>query len=747
MKRKALIIVENMPVPFDTRVWKEALSLRENQYEVTVLCPRTKSHKRGHEVIAGIRIYRHPMAKEADSAPRYLFEYAIALFWETLYAWWIYLRHGFHVIQGCNPPDDLFLVALPFKLLGVKYIFDHHDANPELYLSKYAKKGVFYSALVWLEKLTYRFSDIVMATNSSYRELALARGGVDSQDVFIVRNGPDLKSFNPLPSNQALKHGKRYLVGYVGTMSIQEGLDILLDVAAHIRNLGRCDIHFTCIGGGPGLAGLRKLTQEKDLENMVNFTGRIPDEQLLEILSTADVCVNPDKPCAMNDISTMIKIMEYMALGRPIVQFDLKEGRFSAQEASLYADNGNRVTDFADKILWLLEHPDERKRMGACGRRRVEKELAWEYSSRNLLAAYDRAFSKRGALSRPRRDDKPAEVIMRSVSQAPKSASGTLLQTHEPMDVGHTEIRIRGKEVSVPSAQIGGRRVITTGKWLSVASVHDEQLVEGDPVADPQSFVLRLKEAGLKADIFTFTQKLPDAAPKHTYHLEWDNFAVIPITTFSDWWENRVEPSVRRAVRKAAKTGVVVRLADLDDEFVKGIAAINNETPVRQGRDFWHFQKSLEAVKRENSTYSERNIFLGAYHQGELVGYMRMTCTDGVASVIQLLSMIKHSDKRPTNALIAKAIEVCERMGFSHLVYCNYIYNDPNSSLTEFKRRNAFEQVLLPRYYIPLTVKGEIAVRLGLHRGLKKRIPKLLTTRLLKIRNSWYERKAAEGAL
>jgi glycosyltransferase involved in cell wall biosynthesis len=395
VKRKVLIIVENAPVPFDTRVWKEALSLHENQYEVTVLCPRGKGYERRHEVVDGIRIYRHPMSKEADSALQYICEYASALFWETLYAWWIYLRHGFHVIQGCNPPDDLFLVALPFKLLGIKYIFDHHDANPELYLSKYSKKGAFHSALVWLEKLTYRFSDVVMATNSSYRDLALARGGFVSQDVFIVRNGPDLKSFNPVPPNPALKHGKRYLVGYVGTMSIQEGLDILLDVAAHIRNLGRSDIHFTCIGGGPGLAGLRKMVQDKDLEDMVNFTGRIPDEQLLEILSTADVCVNPDKPCRMNDISTMIKIMEYMALGKPIVQFDLKEGRFSAQEASLYADNQNQVEDFAAKLLWLLNHPDERNRMGEYGRRRVEKELAWEYSAQNLLAAYERAFSKR----------------------------------------------------------------------------------------------------------------------------------------------------------------------------------------------------------------------------------------------------------------------------------------------------------------------------------------------------------------
>jgi glycosyltransferase involved in cell wall biosynthesis len=395
LKKKILIIVENLPVPFDSRVWKESLSLCKDGYEVTVICPRGKGYSRGYEVLDGIRIYRHPMPKEGNSPLGYLWEYGCALFWEFLYSWWIYLRHGFHVIQGCNPPDDIFLVALPFKILGVKYIFDHHDANPELYFSKYEKEGFFYKAQVWLEKLTYRFSDVVMATNNSYRDLAISRGGLDPEDVFVVRNGPDLKTFKAVPPNSALKYGKPYLIGYVGTMSIQEGLDILLDVALHIKNSGRRDIHFTCVGGGPGLTGLRKMAQDKNLEDTVNFTGRIPDGQLLEILSTADVCVNPDKPCQMNDISTMIKIMEYMALGKPIVQFDLKEGRFSAKDASLYGDNHDLVADFASKILWLLENPEERKRMGEFGRRRIEQELEWKYSVENLLAAYQRAFRKR----------------------------------------------------------------------------------------------------------------------------------------------------------------------------------------------------------------------------------------------------------------------------------------------------------------------------------------------------------------
>jgi glycosyltransferase involved in cell wall biosynthesis len=395
VKKKVLIIVENIAVPFDDRVWKESTTLQRNGYEVTVLCPRGQGYERGHEVLNGVHIYRHPTPKEGNSALGYLWEFGWALVWELFYTWWIYLRRGFHVIQGCNPPDDIFLVALPFKLFGVKYIFDHHDANPELYLSKYERKDLLYKAQVYLEKLTYHFSDVVIATNNSYRDLAITRGSHHPNDVFVVRNGPDLETFKAVPPVPALKYGKPYLVGYVGNMSIQEGLDILLDVALHIKKLGRHDIHFTCVGGGPGLAGLRRMVQDKGLNDMVNFTGRVPGQLLLDILSTADICVNPDKPCQMNDISTMIKIMEYMALGKPIVQFDLKEGRFSAGEASLYSNNHDLVTDFAAKILWLLEHPEERKTMGEFGRRRVVRELAWEYSVENLLMAYQRAFSKR----------------------------------------------------------------------------------------------------------------------------------------------------------------------------------------------------------------------------------------------------------------------------------------------------------------------------------------------------------------
>lgn len=389
---RVLIIVENQAVPLDPRVWREARSLREQGYEVTVLCPKRKGCSRGYEVIDGVRIYRHPMPIEARTPLGYLSEYAFAFTFELLYAVWIYLRHGFEVMQGCNPPDNIFLVAMPFKALGVKYIFDHHDANPELYVSKYRKQGRLYKSLLTLERFCYRFSDVVMVTNESYRDLAISRGCLRPENVFVVRNGPDLRTFKPVSPNPARKRGKRHLVGYVGNMNVQDGLDILLDVAKHVKSIGRDDVHFTCVGRGPELKTLQRMVQEMELGDTVEFTGRVSDEELIEILSTADVCVNPDRPSEMNDISTMIKIMEYMALGKPIVQFDLKEGKFSAQQASLYASKEKGAPDFAEKIVWLLDRPDERRTMGEFGRKRIEEALAWQYSVPNLVAAYQEAL-------------------------------------------------------------------------------------------------------------------------------------------------------------------------------------------------------------------------------------------------------------------------------------------------------------------------------------------------------------------
>lgn len=312
-----------------------------------------------------------------------------------------------------------------------------------------------------------------------------------------------------------------------------------------------------------------------------------------------------------------------------------------------------------------------------------------------------------------------------------------------PYYIRTTEIRVRGKVVLVPSVQFPGRTVIATGKWPRVASFQDAHLDEREFSIDQPSFVEALKQSGLKADIFTFAQKLPDIVPRHSFYFEWDNLAVIPITSFSDWWEKRTNNTKRNAVRKSAKIGVVVKQTELNDDLIRGIVAINNETPVRQGKPFWHFNKSFDEVKSETSTYPERSIFLGAYYQDELIGVLRMICAGRIAHFGLFLSMARHHDKGTSPALIAKAVEACAQNGMSHLVYAQYVYNDYESSLTEFKRLNGFEQVLVPRYFIPLTWRGEIAMKLGLHRGFARRLPKALLAELLRWRRRWYTRRDA----
>jgi hypothetical protein len=329
------------------------------------------------------------------------------------------------------------------------------------------------------------------------------------------------------------------------------------------------------------------------------------------------------------------------------------------------------------------------------------------------------------------------ETLTEPTSETSVASEASAIQN---AGVGKTEIRFKGQPVLVPSVSIDGRTVISTGGWLKTATVVDEDLIEGSTVDDPESFVRQLKKSGLRADLFTFAQRLPEATPRFGYHIEWENVAAIPIVSYAEWWEKRTDPGTRRAVRKAAKVGVEVKVVEFDDALVEGIVRINNETPIRQGKPFWHYQKSFESVKLENSTYADRNVFLGAYWQGELIGYMRMTYVGIFLSVIQVLSMMMHYEKKPANALIAKAVEVCEQKRMSHLMYCNYVYNDPHSSLTEFKRRNGFEKVLLPRYYVPLSAAGSVALRMGLHLGFKQLIPKPLLLRLLRLRSQWYDR-------
>lgn len=393
--RKVLIIVENLPVPFDRRVWQEANTLYDAGYVVSVICPVGKGHETRFEVINGINIYRHPLPLEASGAVGYMLEYSLALFWEFVLALRVLRKHGFDVIHACNPPDTIFLIGGIFRLFGKKFIFDHHDINPELYEAKFGRRDTFYRLLCLLERWTFLTANVSIATNESYRRIAIERGKMKPDRVFVVRSGPDLRRLKIVPPIEALKMGRKYLVGYVGVMGKQEGIDYLLRAARHIvHDMKRTDVHFGLVGGGTELVDMKSYASALGVGEYVTFTGRVPDKEMLEMLNTADVCVNPDVANEMNDKSTMNKIMEYMALGKPVVQFDLTEGRYSAQQASLYAEKNNEL-DLARKIVKLLDNPELRSSMGSFGRNRVETELEWKYEEPKLLQAYNVALGER----------------------------------------------------------------------------------------------------------------------------------------------------------------------------------------------------------------------------------------------------------------------------------------------------------------------------------------------------------------
>ncbi len=336
------------------------------------------------------------MPREADGALGYALEYGVALLMEFWLSLRILFGRGFDVIHACNPPDTIFLIGGFYKLFGKKFVFDHHDINPELYEAKFGKRGFGQKVLLALERLTFRTADMVISTNESYRWIALTRGGVNPDDVFVVRSGPDLTRLKPVSPNPALKKGRKFLVGYVGVMGKQEGIDLLLQaVQLIVLHLRRTDIHFGLVGGGTELTAMQQLAKDLGIADFVTFTGRVSDFELLEMLNTADICVNPDRANDMNDRSTMNKVMEYMALGKPVVQFDLTEGRVSAGDASWYA-RPNDVADLAQKMVSLLNDAPQRKRMGALGRERIEHVLAWQHEAPRLLAAYDHLLKPSG---------------------------------------------------------------------------------------------------------------------------------------------------------------------------------------------------------------------------------------------------------------------------------------------------------------------------------------------------------------
>lgn len=390
---RILHLSENLPLPFDRRVWMELGALRDAGWKVIAISPMGEKWTAPEEVIDGITLLRYPAPPPTRGALSYV--------WEFLYCWLhtarlsvvALARHGFDVIHAANPPDTFWAIAAVYKLFGKRYVFDHHDLCPELYLSRFGEErrgSLVHRALGLLEWAQFRTADLVISTNESYRQVALSRGRVPEGRVVVVRSGPSRERFATVrPVDERLKRGRKFLVAYLGVMAPQDGVDHLLRAArVMVHDHGRRDVAFTLVGSGDSFDDLRRLARELELEDCVEFTGRIPDADVEKILATADVCACPDPRNPLNDVSTMNKVLEYMACGRPIVAYDLREHRYSAAEGALYAVP-NREDDLAAKIETLLDDPDRRREMGAYNRRRFLERMAWEYSAGELLRAYE----------------------------------------------------------------------------------------------------------------------------------------------------------------------------------------------------------------------------------------------------------------------------------------------------------------------------------------------------------------------
>nr|WP_256475994.1 glycosyltransferase family 4 protein [Amycolatopsis sp. WQ 127309] len=385
------MLVENLSVPFDRRVWQESTTLRDAGWEVHVICPQgTKRDTEAEAVIDGVHIHRYPLKAATGGPAGYLQEYGSAL-WHTLR---LARKIGpVDVVHACNPPDLLYLVAKVLKRQGAKFIFDQHDLCPELYLSRFDRgQDLLYRGVCALERATYRAADVVISTNESYKQVARIRGGKRPEDVYVVRSAPVVERFHEVPVEPELKQGKPYLLAYLGVMGPQDGVDYALRALAKLRDdVGRTDWHAVFVGSGDAFDDMVALSAKLGLANQVEFTGRISDEDLVRYLSTADVCLSPDPLNPLNDVSTMNKVMEYMAMSKPIVSFELREARVSAGDAAVYAP-ANDEAEFAVLVSRLLDDPEERVRMGKLGQARVAGPLSWENSAKALLAAYEHAL-------------------------------------------------------------------------------------------------------------------------------------------------------------------------------------------------------------------------------------------------------------------------------------------------------------------------------------------------------------------
>lgn len=386
-----LIVVENLPVPLDRRVWQECLALRDAGYEVIVICPQMKGHVAPDETLEGIRIYRHKIVLEAKGILGFFAEYISALWGETLLAWKAFARHKFRVIHLCNPPDLLFLVAWPFKLFGVRVIFDVHDLWPEMFEAKFRKRNLLYWAVRGAQRLNYACADVVLATNETNRQAALTNGRKAPESIFLVRTAPKIPD-TTLPADPQLKKGRRFLVGYVGVMGSADGVDVLIRAAAEVvHGLGRTDVQFLLMGDGPEFDDLKNLRDQLRVAEFVDMPGWAYNDFLFKALKTIDLGATCDVPNPYNESCTMNKVLEYMAFGKPQISFDLRETRASAEAAAYYVKEVSPAA-LARGIVETLDNPARCAEMGRLGYERLHRDLNWSKSVENLLAAYAHAL-------------------------------------------------------------------------------------------------------------------------------------------------------------------------------------------------------------------------------------------------------------------------------------------------------------------------------------------------------------------
>jgi glycosyltransferase involved in cell wall biosynthesis len=405
-KRNILIIVQNLPVPFDRRVWQEATSLRRHGFGVAVICPKKGKCRASYELLDDVDIYRYPLLYEANQG-------VIGYFVEFIYCWlasfWLairaYAHRPFQAIHACNPPDTFFALALLFRPLGVKFVFDHHDLCPEMYVAKGRRRtGMLYRGLVALERMTLRSAHAVIAVNQSHRAIALERGGIADEKVTIVRSGPRRAWADIHEPSPALKRGRQNMVMYLGEMCEQDGVIHMLHAIETYRRIAPDDTLFAFVGGGPDQPRMKATADQMGLGPIVHFTGRISDEELWAYLSTADLAVDPDPLTEWSNMSTMNKMIEYMAFGRPIVAFDLLEHRRTAESAAMYVE-GNDDEAMGKAIRDLLLDSERRHAMSQFGRTRFREELSWENSEKRLIATYQQLLDGHVAASLAARAD------------------------------------------------------------------------------------------------------------------------------------------------------------------------------------------------------------------------------------------------------------------------------------------------------------------------------------------------------